>query len=75
MAALNAQINATENSVLHFNAGVYHSKEKEFSDVIARYQLGDVDTNLGSDSFGDIVNAGSAGGQFNRSRNELDLLI
>lgn len=75
LAAINADFHPNETTSLNFTTSVYHTTEEEFSDVIAQYQLGEVDTNLGSDTFGDIVNAGNVGGQINRTRNELDMLI
>lgn len=75
LAALKTEFVANQNTKLDLTTSVYHTAEEEFSDVIARYELGDVDTNLGSDSFGEIVNPGSIGGQQNRARNQLDILI
>jgi len=54
---------------------VYHTTEEEFSDIIASYELGDVNTNLGSEGLGEITNASGIGSQINRARNELDALI
>ncbi len=75
LAALDAMFKPNDNLKLNLTASVYHTAEEEFSDVIARYELGEVDTNLGSGTFGDITNPGSVGGQINRARNQLDILI
>nr|WP_210423744.1 TonB-dependent receptor [Croceivirga thetidis] len=74
-AALQAQFNPNQDIQLGLTSSVYHTAEEEFSDVIAEYELGDVDTNLGSENFGEIINPGSAGGQIIRARNQLDILI
>ncbi len=69
----NYQIN--ENTTLKFITSLYHTTEEEYSDIIASYQLGTVDSNLESESLGSIANPRGIGSQFNRSRNDLDALI
>ena len=73
--ALNSSILVNNNLKLDFSSSIYHTLEQEFSDVIAAYELGPVETNANSSNFGSIVNATNIGGQINRARNELDALI
>ena len=54
---------------------IYHTTEEEYSDIIAQYELGGVDTDLGGDTIGDPVASRGIGSQFNRTRNDLDALI
>ncbi len=69
----NYQLN--DNTTLKFITSLYHTTEEEYSDVIASYRLGEVDSNLGSETLGEIVSPRGIGSQFNRSRNDLDALI
>lgn len=64
-----------ENTTLKLITSLYHTTEEESSDVIASYELGAVDGNLGSDTLGEAVNPRGIGSQFNRVRNDLDALI
>ena len=69
----NYQLN--DNTTLKLITSLYHTTEEEYSDVIASYRLGEVDSNLGSETLGEIVSPRGIGSQFNRSRNDLDVLI
>ncbi|MXN91844.1 TonB-dependent receptor plug domain-containing protein [Flavobacterium sp. Sd200] len=60
---------------LKFIGSVYHTQEQEYFDILAQYALGDVDTNIGSETFGDIQFARAVGSQLNHARNNLDALI
>ena len=75
MGALKADVLANDNLKLSFTSSVYHALEEEFSDIIATYELGEVETNLGSENLGDVTNTRGIGSQFNRARNQLDVLI
>lgn len=73
--ALKATYKVTDNFTLKVIGSVYHTQEQEHFDILAQYALGDVDTSLGSDSFGDCVNCEAAGSQLTHARNNLDALI
>lgn len=75
MGALKADFLVNENTKLNLVSSIYHTQEEEFSDIIASYELGEVDTNLGSGTVGEVVSSRGVGSQFNRARNELDALI
>ncbi|WP_395057575.1 carboxypeptidase-like regulatory domain-containing protein [Flavobacterium sp.] len=53
----------------------YHTTEQEYFDILAQYRLGDVDSNLGSDTFGDVNYSKAIGSQLTHARNDLDALI
>jgi len=53
----------------------YHTQEQEYYDIDASYFLGQVDANLGSESFGNVVYNRGIGGQLTHARNDLDALI
>ncbi|WP_073177030.1 TonB-dependent receptor [Flagellimonas flava] len=75
LAALKADFVVNNHTKLSLTSSLYHTQEEEFSDVIASYELGEVDTNLGSENLGEITNSRGVGSQFNRARNQLDALI
>lgn len=60
---------------LKFIGSVFHTVEQEYFDIYAQYRLGEVDTNIGSDTYGDIQFSRGAGSQLNHARNDLDALI
>ncbi|BCY29660.1 TonB-dependent receptor plug domain-containing protein [Flavobacterium okayamense] len=64
-----------EKNKLKFISSVYHTKEQEYYDILAQYRLGEVDANIGSDTFGDVVYTRGVGGQLTHARNDLDALI
>uniref|UniRef100_UPI00404B5104 TonB-dependent receptor n=1 Tax=Flavobacterium sp. TaxID=239 RepID=UPI00404B5104 len=64
-----------ENNKLKFIASAYHTLEQEYFDILAQYRLGEVDSNIGSDTFGDVVFSRGIGSQLNHARNNLDALI
>jgi hypothetical protein len=64
-----------ENNKLKFIASAYHTQEQEYFDILAQYRLGEVDSNIGSNTFGDVVFSRGIGSQLNHGRNDLDALI
>ncbi len=73
--AFTSKYKVSENFSLKFIGSVYHTQEQEYFDILAQYALGDVDTNIGSDTFGEIQFARGVGSQLNHARNDLDALI
>ncbi len=75
LGALKADYIVNDQLRLNFISSLYHTIEEEYSDVIAQYELGEIETNLGSNELGEITSSRGIGGQYNRSRNDLDALI
>ncbi|KPM31704.1 TonB-dependent Receptor [Croceitalea dokdonensis DOKDO 023] len=75
MAALQLDYLPTNDVKVDFTASVYHATEEEFSDIIAAYELGTVETNLESENLGQVTQSRGIGAQQNRARNQLDALI
>ena len=73
--ALKGVYQYNENNKLKFIASSYHTIEQEYYDILAQYALGEVDTNIGSETFGDIQFTRGIGSQLNHARNDLDALI
>ncbi|SNZ00335.1 TonB-dependent receptor [Flagellimonas pacifica] len=65
----------TDHTKIGVTASVYHTQEEEFSDIIASYELAEIDNNLGGDNLGEVTASRGVGSQFNRARNQLDALI
>ncbi|MEO0571355.1 MAG: TonB-dependent receptor plug domain-containing protein [Bacteroidota bacterium] len=75
LGALKADVLVNDSLKLSFTSSIYHALEEEFTDVIAEYELGEVETNLGSENLGEVIESRGIGSQFNRARNQLDALI
>ena len=75
LAAVKTDYLVNDNTKVSLTASVYHTQEEEFSDIIASYELGELDTNLGSENLGEVISSRGVGSQFNRARNQLDALI
>ncbi|EAR11996.1 hypothetical protein PI23P_11702 [Polaribacter irgensii 23-P] len=65
------------NEKLSFRGTVssYNTQEEEHYDIAASYNLGEVDANIGSESFGEVSFSQGMGSQLNHSRNNLDAVI
>ncbi|WP_419214265.1 TonB-dependent receptor [Maribacter sp. X9] len=75
LGALKGNYFLDENTTLKLISSIYHTTEEEYSDVIASYELGEVDSNLNSGTSGELLTSRGIGSQFNRTRNDLDALI
>lgn len=73
--ALKSTYKVSENFVFKVIGSLYHTQEQEHFDILAQYNLGEVDTNIGSETFGDIKFSRAVGSQLNHARNDLDALI
>jgi len=65
----------SDNFTLKFITSAYHTLEQEYFDIFAGYYLGEVDTNIGSETFGGVTFSRAIGTQLNHARNDLDALI
>ncbi len=75
LGALKANYFLNDNTSLKLISSIYHTSEQERSDIIATYELGEIDSNLGSETVGEVTASKGIGSQFNRARNILDALI
>jgi hypothetical protein len=64
-----------DNFNLKLITSAYHTTEQEYFDILAQYRLGEVDSNLGSDTFGDVSFSQAIGSQLTHARNDLDAVI
>ncbi|MGB5274549.1 MAG: TonB-dependent receptor [Flavobacteriaceae bacterium] len=75
MAAFKGNYSLNDRVTLKLISSIFHATEEEYSDVLAQYQLGAVDTDLGSDTLGEATASRGLGSTLNRARNDLDALI
>ncbi|MGK0406385.1 MAG: hypothetical protein ACJAZH_000196 [Roseivirga sp.] len=74
-AAFGAKYRPSKNVQLRFQTSIFQTTEQEYFDVIGAYRLGELNTNLGSDNFGDITFTRSIGSFQNYARNYLDAIV
>ncbi len=75
LGALKGNYLLNDAVTLKLISSLYHTTEEEYSDVIAQYELGAVNTDLGSGELGEVTASRGLGSEFNRARNNLDALI
>ncbi len=73
--ALSADYQVNNDFKLTTTVSAFNTQEEEYFDIAASYNLGEVDANIGSESFGDVTFSEGIGSQLNHSRNDLDALI
>lgn len=73
--ALKSVYQYNNNNKLKFIFSTYNTQEQEYFDILAQYRMGEVDTNIGSETFGDVQFTRGIGSQLNHARNNLDALI
>jgi len=73
--ALSANYQVNDNLELTSTLSAFNTQEEEYFDIAASYNLGEVDSNIGSETFGDVTFSEGIGSQLNHSRNDLDALI
>ena len=73
--ALKTTYNVSDTFTLKFIGSGYQTLEQEYFDIYAAYFLGEVDSNIGSETFGDVTFNRAVGQQLNHARNDLDALI
>ncbi len=73
--ALKATYKISENYTSKLIASVYNTQEQEHYDILGQYRLGNVNTDIGSNDFGEVEFSQGIGSQLNHGRNDLDALI
>jgi hypothetical protein len=73
--AFKTTFKVNDNFTLKWIGSAYHTLEQEYFDIFAQYALGEVDGNIGSETFGDVTFSRAIGSQLNHARNDLDAFI
>ena len=73
--ALKGSYTVNNNLDLSLATSTYHTAEEEYYDILASYNIGEVNNDFESDSFGDVEFSEGIGSQLSHARNDLDALI
>jgi len=73
--ALKGTYRPNDNLSLRLIASGYQTQEQEHFDILARYALGTVNNDIGSEDVGQVEFAEGVGSQLTHARNDLDALI
>lgn len=73
--AFKGNYTVNENLTLKLTTSAYHTVEEEYYDILASYNLGEVNNDFGSEDFGEVEFSEGIGSQLNHARNDLDALI
>ena len=71
LAAASLKISPNEATNLKLTTSLYRTKEEVFYDIEGEYWLGQLENNIGSDEFGDVVVNRGIGSYMNHARNEI----
>ena len=74
-SSLTTKINLNKNLVLKFIASTFNTIENEYFDILAQYNLGEVNSSIGDEDLGEVEFSEGIGAQLNHARNSLDALI
>jgi hypothetical protein len=73
--AFSTDYQVNDNLKITGTVSAFNTQEEEYFDIAASYNLGEVDSNIGSENFGDVAFSQGIGSQINHARNDLDALI
>jgi hypothetical protein len=73
--ALNLNVQASKDLLLKFTTSAFSTSESERFDVLAEYRLGELERDLGSDQFGEVVRDLGVGTFLRHARNDLDATV
>lgn len=73
--ALNTIYQINDKTKLQLTTSSYNTQETEYFDILASYNVGEVDTDLSSENFGTVSFTDAIGSQLNHARNDFDALI
>ena len=73
--ALKGVYSVNDDLTLQLTTSIYNTKEQEHYDILAFYGLGEVNTDFGSDNFGEVDFVQAIGSQLDHARNDLEAQI
>lgn len=73
--AFSTDYRVNDNLKITGTVSSFNTQEEEYFDIAASYHLGEVDSNIGSENFGEVAFSQGIGSQINHARNDLDALI
>jgi hypothetical protein len=73
--ALSLNVRPSKNVLLKFIGSAFNTYETERMDILGEYLLGELDRNLGSDQFGEVVRDLGVGAYLDHARNSLEATV
>ncbi len=73
--ALKGSYTVNDNLDLSLTTSAYHTIEEEYYDILASYNLGEVNNDFGSNDFGSVEFSEGIGSQLSHARNDIDAFI
>lgn len=73
--ALNLNLRPNPDLLLKFTASAFNTYETERMDILGEYRLGELERNLGSDQFGEVVRDLGIGAYLDHARNTLEATV
>ncbi len=73
--ALSAKYAINSNWKVNLTSSIFNTQEEEYFDIAAFYELGDANTDAGSENYGESDYTVGIGSQIDHARNALDALI
>ncbi|UMB54756.1 TonB-dependent receptor [Lutibacter sp. A64] len=73
--ALKGSYKVNNNLNLTLTTSTYHTIEEEYYDILASYNIGEVNNDFASEDFGEVEFSEGIGSQLNHARNAIDALI
>lgn len=73
--AFSTDYQVNNNLKLTGTVSSFNTQEEEYFDIASAYAIGEVNSNIGSEDFGEVEFSQGIGSQINHARNDLDALI
>ena len=73
--ALNLNVKSGRNTLLKYTLSAFRTFESERFDILGEYWLDELERDLGSDQFGEVVRNLGVGGYLEHARNDLDATV
>ena len=74
-SSLTTKINLSKDLILKVITSTFNTVENEYFDILAQYNLGEVNSSIGDENLGEVEFSEGIGAQLNHARNSLDALI
>ena len=73
--SFSVNFNPNQRDTYNFNTSFYNTNEKEYFDILAQYNLAEVNSNIGDEDLGEVEFSQGVGSQLNHARNNLNAQI
>jgi len=73
--SISLEYSPNQRDTYSLNSSYYSTVEKEYFDILAQYNLAEVNSNIGSEDLGEVEFSQGVGSQLNHARNDLNAQI